>query len=89
MAEYFGSMSFGLAMPYGDAHKDVVGSDVRGIPTLKCAGARQWRSRARARARSRPARPSCRLFRRDGTLVTAKAREFVAGDAAGAKFPWA
>lgn len=33
---YFGSMAKGfLALPYGDAHKDVIGADVRGIPTLK------------------------------------------------------
>ena len=37
---------------------------------------------ARARAR-------LKLFRRDGTLVTADARGFVAGDTAGKAFPWA
>jgi len=32
---YFSSMSWDLALPFGDPHKDVIGSDVRGIPTLK------------------------------------------------------
>ncbi len=32
---YFAHMSFGLALPFGDAHKEVCGKDVRGIPTLK------------------------------------------------------
>ena len=33
---YFGSMAKGfLAMPFGDSHKDIIGKDVRGIPTLK------------------------------------------------------
>ena len=63
-SDYFKSMSFGLALPFGDKHKDVVGADVRGIPTLK-------------------------LFRRDGTLVTADGRAKVMGDMAGASFPWA
>jgi hypothetical protein len=33
--DYFSGMTFGLALPFGDAHKDVCGKDVRGIPTLK------------------------------------------------------
>jgi len=35
MAEYFASMAWDLALPFGDEHKEVVGGDVRGIPTLK------------------------------------------------------
>ena len=61
--DYFGSMSFGLALPYGDEHKDVIGKDVRGIPTLK-------------------------LFKRDGTLLTADGRKYVTQSANGAGFPW-
>jgi nucleoredoxin len=33
--EYFGSMSWDLALPFEDSHKEVVGGDVQGIPTLK------------------------------------------------------
>ena len=33
--EYFASMSWDLALPFEDSHKDVVGGDVEGIPTLK------------------------------------------------------
>ena len=32
---YFGEMAWDLALPFEDEHKDVVGGDVRGIPTLK------------------------------------------------------
>ena len=32
---YFSEMSWDLSLPFGDSHKDVVGGDVRGIPTLK------------------------------------------------------
>ena len=32
---YFGEMSWDLALPFEDAHKDVIGGDVTGIPTLK------------------------------------------------------
>lgn len=34
-ADYFGEMSWDLALPFEDDHKKVVGGDVRGIPTLK------------------------------------------------------
>ena len=33
--DYFGHMSWDLALPFEDKHKDIVGADVRGIPTLK------------------------------------------------------
>ena len=35
MADYFKSMAWDLALPFGDEHKEAVGGDVRGIPTLK------------------------------------------------------
>jgi nucleoredoxin len=33
--DYFASMSWDLALPFEDSHKEVVGGDVKGIPTLK------------------------------------------------------